>query len=631
MLRRLGGLLISAFLTVCAALPAFAIDSTPSVSPKIDGPMLISGYSFSGHTIRYVQLYNSSDEVVSIDGWKIIGEWPSGTWTSQTLSGMIAPKNKITVADKLVVNTATFTFNTTSPLINDARLTSIRLIPPATTNWLEQVATISINDTNSASRTPRIATTPDTFYFARNVSSSTGNFLSTYTAFIPSNTFTLESDNLYEPPLSALMEIVEVYPNPSACSPADSSIFCKDYVKIHNPSSQSINLSLYRLRVGSAGQSATSSNTAYISQMLAPDSYALAPISLTDSGGWVWFEDAYGITQYDDSVVQYPSSSSRENWAWSYNRATNIWQWTQFPTPSNEANKFSAGASVNDCKNVRISEIAANVDEQFIEVFNPSGSELNLSGCQLQTNRSATASYRFSDGTKLGSNEFLSVPISSTSLSLTKTTSGTVYVLNSDASTEVDARYYENLDEGTSFALVGGVWQQTFLITPNEENQYAQYPPCDVGYVRNLESGRCNKIEIIAIQKPCLPTQYRNPQTGRCKNLTTSTIGLKPCLPNQYRNLTTNRCRNIASTISALKPCGPNQERNKITNRCRNIVKTINADFPVEAVAGASTAGIGWWAFGGVGLLAIGYAGWEWRYEAISFIRKIGTALPFGK
>ncbi len=56
-----------------SALPAQALQAapyTPSL-PKTDGPVIISGYSFSGGRMNYVQLFNSSDELVNLADWHL--------------------------------------------------------------------------------------------------------------------------------------------------------------------------------------------------------------------------------------------------------------------------------------------------------------------------------------------------------------------------------------------------------------------------------------------------------------------------------------------------------------------------------------------------------------------------------
>ena len=327
--------------------------------------------------------------------------------------------------------------------------------------------------------------------------------------------------------------------------------------------------------------------------------------------------------RYDSSIVSYPSASGHEAWAWAYNGNTGQWQWTKYPVPYSAPSQFSQGGVVNQCAYMRLSEIAANVENQFIEVYNASATAQDISGCQLQTNRSQTTSFVFPEATQLPANAYIAVDVASTGLEVTKTTDGTIYILNSDGTVEVDARSYQDLDENTSLALVGGTWLQTFSLSPSEANTYQQYPPCEVGYERNVETGRCNKITVATTLKACLSTQYRSEETNRCRNLTTASTSLTPCAPGQYRNPVTNRCRSSATTANTLKPCAPNQERNPLTNRCRTVPKIIQADFPVEAVKDTGEATIGWWAFGGVGILAAGYAGWEWRHEVTASIKKL--------
>jgi hypothetical protein len=247
----------------------------------------------------------------------------------------------------------------------------------------------------------------------------------------------------------------------------------------------------------------------------------------------------------------------------------------------------------------------------------------------LQTNRSERDSYVFTNGTTLPAHTYLAVPITATPLTLTKTTAGTVYILSSDSTTEVDARSYENLDANTSYADVGGTWQQTFAVTPSGENRFQPYPACEEGFSRNALTGRCNKVAAIAALAPCSPGQYRSPETNRCRSLATTTSALSACQPGQYRSPETNRCRSLATESTALKPCNQGYERNLDTNRCRKVLGAStdipSAAFAVEPIKDTAKAFAAWWALGGVLLLGLGYAGWEWRYEIRQFISRIAA------
>lgn len=278
---------------------------------------------------------------------------------------------------------------------------------------------------------------------------------------------------------------------------------------------------------------------------------------------------------------------------------------------------------VNSCEGLSISEIAANVTDQYIELRNSSSREMELEGCQLQTNRSMTKSYIFGEEV-LQPGAFRTVYIKDTELTLTKTTSGIVYVLSSDGFTEADTQAYTNLTVDTSWSRDETYgWVQTYALTPDAENIFQKYLPCDEGYERNIDTGRCNKVAIEAMLANCGDGKYRSEETGRCRSIPVASI-LAACKLGQYRSEETNRCRNIV-TASIQKPCKDNQYRSEETNRCRNLPTTTIPDtsFAVQPVKDTGTAFVGWWALGGVSLLAVGYGAWEWRDEIRQLISRI--------
>lgn len=333
--------------------------------------------------------------------------------------------------------------------------------------------------------------------------------------------------------------------------------------------------------------------------------------------------------------------------------------------------------AVNLCDGLILSEIAANAPDQFIEIRNSSPSPLDIKDCKIQTNRSDTRLYSL-PSYELDSDEYYTIWLKDTDLTLTKTTTGVVYLLSSDSLIEVDSVAYANLKPETSWSEIDDEWMQTYTITSGEDNKYTKYPPCDVGYERNLESGRCVKLvsQLEPSLAPCAADQFRNPltnrcnkitnieepadcgegrernvATGRCRNIvsestlvpcredqyrseetnrcrsiaTMAASVLKPCADDQFRNPLTNRCKRIAS-VDELADCGEGRERNPETNRCRNVVSMAGmpkAAFAVEPIKQTGVAFVGWWALGGVLLLAFGYAGWEWRHEIYNGIKSL--------
>ena len=311
------------------------------------------------------------------------------------------------------------------------------------------------------------------------------------------------------------------------------------------------------------------------------------------------------------------------------------------PEPNPESSK-----ELNKCEGLKLSEIASNVDEQFIEIVNSGEKTVITTGCKLAVGNSGI-SENIGD-IELNPGEFLTIKIKSTKLKLPKT-KGKVYLLD-EAGSKIDSAEYEKLAKSSSWSLIDDEWMQTFMITENSENIFKEYPDCQSGYERNV-LGRCVKISVPPIEVSCPAGQYRHPETRRCrKNEVAKTITpckdgyyrseetgrcrsiasaaaktLKPCPEGQFRNSATGRCKKIASTDDIAKECPEGFERNPQTKRCRKI-KSANmptvgsAAAEVKQVAGATW---GWWVFGGVSLLAVGYGVWQWRWEISQFIRKI--------
>lgn len=311
------------------------------------------------------------------------------------------------------------------------------------------------------------------------------------------------------------------------------------------------------------------------------------------------------------------------------------------PEPSKELNK---------CEGLKLSEIASNVDEQFIEIVNSGEKTVITTGCKLAVGDSGV--HENIGGIELNPGEFLVIKIKNTKLKLPKT-KGKVYLLD-EAGSKISSAEYEKLAKSSSWSLIDDEWMQTFMITENSENIFKEYPDCQSGYERNvlgrcvkivippvegscpvgqyrhLETRRCRKIEAAKIITPCKDGYYRSEETGRCRSIASAAAKtLKPCPEGQFRNSATGRCKKIASTDDIAKECPEGFERNPQTKRCRKI-KSANmptvgsAAAEVKQVAGATW---GWWVFGGMSLLAVGYGVWQWRWEISQFVRKIRESI----
>lgn len=231
--------------------------------------------------------------------------------------------------------------------------------------------------------------------------------------------------------------------------------------------------------------------------------------------------------------------------------------------------KSESPKELNKCEGLKLSEIASNVDEQFIEIINSGEKTVITTGCKLTVGDSGVRE-NISD-IELNPGEFLTIKIKNTNLKLPKT-KGKVYLLD-EVGSKIDSAEYEKLAKSSSWSLIDDEWMQTFMITENSENIFKEYLDCQNGYERNA-LGKCVKISVPPVESPCPVGQYRHPETRRCrKNEAAKTI--TPCKDGYYRSEETGRCRSIASAAAkTLKPCPEGQFRNSSTGRCKKIAST---------------------------------------------------------
>ncbi len=305
---------------------------------------------------------------------------------------------------------------------------------------------------------------------------------------------------------------------------------------------------------------------------------------------------------------------------------------------------------LNKCEGLKLNEVASHVDEPFIELVNVSDKAITTAGCKLET--SSNNSQEVLGDIELKPGELWAVKVKHTKLKLPKM-KGKVRILD-EASAEIDATEYDKMPKGASWSLLDGEWMQTFAVTEDAANAFKEYADCQNGYERNTlgkcvkiptpptvsdvlapcpagqyrhpETRRCRKIEAVKTVTPCKEGYYRSEETGRCRSIASAAAKtLKPCPDGQFRNPATGRCKKIAAADDILKDCPEGFERNPTTRRCRK-VKT--ASMPI---VGSATAGVqhvagatwGWWVFGGVSLLAVGYGAWQWRWELSQLIRRL--------
>ena len=462
----------------------------------------------------------------------------------------------------------------------------------------------------------------------------------------------------------------------------------KKYIEMYNPTNQNVNLAGWKIEYY-AGSSAKTVGKIFKDEVILANGFLVLSNDKTLAGA-IKFDNNLGLAQNDGSVVLSRSDGSvSDTVGWGNNSKSAgspikggvkiVWRCfvgkniidsknnsTDFlsskgsdnqeivpysrPNCKSPEHKPESPKELNKCEGLKLSEIASNIDEQFIEIVNSGEKTVITTGCKLTIGDSGV---RENIGDiELNPGEFLVIKIKSTNLKLPKT-KGKVYLLD-EAGSKIDSAEYEKLAKSSSWSLIDDEWTRTFAITEGAANIFKEYPDCQNGYERNAlgrcvkiaippievscpvgqyrhpETRRCRKIEAEKTITPCKDGYYRSEETGRCRSIASAAAKtLKPCPEGQFRNSSTGRCKKIASTDDIAKECPEGFERNPQTKRCRKI-KSANmptvgsAAAEVKQVAGATW---GWWVFGGVSLLAVGYGIWQWRWEISQFVRKIRESI----
>lgn len=335
----LGVGLLVALMGVIPSLAHSIAVTNPDDLPLQHEPVLVSAFSAGGtkKAIEFIELNNHTSDPVNLAGWKIQVSFGGDVQTVNLPSGWLLEDEYQTIGISTVVGA-----DVTQTLASQNDLTSLAVIDP--TGVVRQfIPTSSIDATKWYQRSTGTASMKNNFedFAAKTITSASPKVVRS-------------TGPLYQaPPTVPAVQIVEIYPYASDCSPHDQGVLCGDYVKFYNPTTQVIDLSEYVLRTDSSSSSRTSSNTFLLDGFtIQPGEYKTkwtnddgGRISLTNSGGYIWLEDVIGVKTYVDATASYPSAgSSQQGFAWAQ-QDSGEWAWTSAPTPLS-ANVFPVVASV---------------------------------------------------------------------------------------------------------------------------------------------------------------------------------------------------------------------------------------------------------------------------------------------
>lgn len=298
---------------------------------------------------------------------------------------------------------------------------------------------------------------------------------------------------------------------------------------------------------------------------------------------------------------------------------------------------------------LKISEVMPNASgidsgKEYIEIYNPTPNEIDLSYYTVHIGKNAEKLYSFGDAIVAGKS-YISF-YDSLGFSLLNSTSR-VELHFYDGTVVDEIIPYQSPGDDISWSLIDSIWQYTDIQTPGAANQASAIETkdrdhstsggtsellaaCPAGKYRNPLTNRCRTIESdVAVLASCDSDEFRNPETNRCKKVSLASVTLAPCNEGYERNPETNRCRKVISD-DELMPCEEGYVRNPATNRCKKSLSDV-ASKAAEAAKETSQLSqqINPYIIAAVaGLGVAGYGLYEWRSELAEAIRRIGRLLP---
>lgn len=323
---------------------AISAEPTPEDYWPQNLPLVISAYQRNdapGNDLVMLEVFNNSESLIDLGDWTITGGYESGQgFTNELLVtrrdgflGKMAPNTHATIelAGGVEVSNSSYVstgWSTPKPF-SVGRLVSLT-VKSKSSGYKTDVYSLKTTGTSGAY-----------VYndFWRRTALTTPSYSATLSAFNVA-TPQVYDDGLYLAPNSTTVQVDEIYPYASDCTPDDKNPLCGDYIKLYVGSLEAENLVDFVVRTGSSLSSRTSSNTFYLADYEPQNGYITImtnadgeKVSLTNSGGYVWLEDVYEGQIYSNTMTEYQSATSNYQ-GWSLARDdNNLWQWTLTPQP----------------------------------------------------------------------------------------------------------------------------------------------------------------------------------------------------------------------------------------------------------------------------------------------------------
>lgn len=441
-------------------------------------------------TKEFVELYNPTNQAVSLTNWKI--EYLSAstkTATRTNLAGHIEPRGFYLVATQNYLAGLADAILGSQTRINGSG-GHLRIIEPTNAGELEHDRVgwgDAINPEQVAAEAPKDGES------LKRVVSEDGEFIDTDKNL---DDF-IVSDHPEPQSTPAVLPPPEPNPDPTEYLPIEiSELFIDpvspqtdaqdEFVELFNPNAGPIDLAGYKIQTGSSLQ------YSYVitDHIIEPQSYAVfyardTDLLLPNSAGRAQVLDPAGAVAAE--MVSYEAAPAGESWA----IFSDAFAWTNVVTPGEENQSRLEGGTGNEDSGdtaetanylpILITELLPDPDnpqtdanDEFVELYNPNREAVNLKGYTLLTGSTLRTKHVIGD-LIVPPGAYIALFANNTNIGLGNT-GGAVQLLSPNGSVLSGTVTYGEAEPGQSWALVDGKWQWTAEPTPAAGNVYSAAP-----------------------------------------------------------------------------------------------------------------------------------------------------------
>ena len=279
-------------------------------------------------------------------------------------------------------------------------------------------------------------------------------------------------------------QLSEILPNPG--SPRTDAN--DEYIELYNPNDKAFDLSGFKLQTGSGGSYTFPDGQFSLQPKEFKAFYSsVTNLSLSNTGSSVKFLSPAGDVLGTSDAY----SDAQDDYAWIF--SDGLWQWTSAPSPdvrniasspasnnglsTNSAVLPSATTANQSYPALAISELLPNpkspqtdAENEFIEIYNPNKTMVNLAGYTLVTGSQDNHKYTIKEGS-IEPGAYKVFYSSATGLTLSNSEGRAKILTPSDVQIDATGDYVK-APEGQSWIYSGGKWQWTTAPTPGRFNTF---------------------------------------------------------------------------------------------------------------------------------------------------------------